>query len=56
LTAKVPAYFTFDLHLSKKFKLLDVSVVGQNLTKRYHQEFGSQQIPRGVYGRLTVRI
>lgn len=55
-TAAVPAYFTIDLHLAKRFKWLEVTIVGQNLLMKYHREFASQQIPRGVYGRLTLRL
>jgi iron complex outermembrane receptor protein len=56
LTAAVPDYFTLDLHVAKRFKWLEATIVGQNLLNKYHREFASQQIPRGIYGKLTFRF
>lgn len=55
-TTMVPAYFTFDSRVAWQYRGVEVSVVGQNLYRSLHSEFGSLQIPRSVYGRVTLRL
>ncbi len=56
----VPSYITFDVRIAKQFKNLELSIVGQNLAEDHHPEFGAagsrQEIPRGVYGKVTWRF
>ncbi len=56
LTAEVPAYFGLDVRLAKRIKWFELSLVGQNLLQDKHVEFGSLQIPRNIYARLTYRL
>ena len=51
--AGVPDYFTFDVRLGWQHKNWELSVVGQNLAEDRHQEFGTQRIPRSVYGKIA---
>jgi iron complex outermembrane receptor protein len=52
----IPRYFTADIQLSRPFKGLELSVVGQNLMDKQHAEFDpSQQIPRSIYGKVSWR-
>lgn len=55
-TAKVPEYFTFDTRLAYTWKSLELSIVGQNLWKENHVEFGTLNIPRSFYGRVVARF
>jgi iron complex outermembrane receptor protein len=55
-TTAVPAYFTFDARLAFYLKQLEISVTGQNLFEKNHQEFGSLNIPRSIYGKITLRL
>jgi len=55
-TPDVPSYFTVDVRLAWRYKSTEISLVGQNLCAPDHQEFGTQQIPRGVYGKVTWRF
>lgn len=55
-TIAVPSYFTFDARLAFTFKGFEFSVVGQNLAAKNHTEFGSFEIPRSVYGKITARF
>ncbi|HKO79163.1 MAG TPA: TonB-dependent receptor, partial [Chitinophagaceae bacterium] len=52
----VPAYFTFDARLAWRFKLFEISVVGQNLFEDEHLETGSSKIPRTIYMKITCRF
>jgi len=56
VTPKVPAYFTFDARLAYSLKFAELSLVGQNLSKKNHTEFSSLLIPRGYYAKLSVRL
>ena len=53
---KVPEYFTLDARLAWQYKDVEISLVGQNLTESRHREFGTQEIPRAVYGKVTLRF
>ena len=56
LSPAVPTYVTFDVRAAYQFKNITISINGQNLADNEHAEFGSSQIPRGVYGRITCRF
>jgi iron complex outermembrane receptor protein len=53
--ADVPAYFELDARLAWHYRNVELALVGQNLLDNLHREFGTQEIPRSLYGRLTVR-
>ena len=53
---RVPAYFTFDARLAWRFKLFEISVVGQNLLEDEHSETGASKIPRTIYTRITCQF
>jgi iron complex outermembrane receptor protein len=58
---RVPEYFTFDARLAWHWKKnLEVAVIGQNLWDNQHPEFGAaagrQEIPRSVYGKVSLRF
>lgn len=55
-TERVPAYGTFDVRFAWEYKNIELSVVGQNLWEKRHAETGTQQIPRGIYGKITGRF
>ncbi len=50
----ISSYLTFDIRLAYQYKWLTLSVVGENLSAPYHTEFGERQIPRSVYGKLSL--
>jgi hypothetical protein len=52
----VPEYCTLDARLAWQYRDVEVSLVGQNLTESRHREFGIQEIPRAVYGKVTLRF
>jgi iron complex outermembrane receptor protein len=52
----VPEYFTLDARLAWQYRDVEISLVGQNLTESRHREFGVQEIPRAVYGKITLRF
>lgn len=52
----VPSYFSFDIRLAWRYRQMEVSLVGQNLYDAHHPEFGSREIPRSVYGKVTWRF
>jgi iron complex outermembrane receptor protein len=58
----VEEYARLDLRLGwRPIESMEVSVAGQNLTERRHEEFGTgifssrSSVPRSVYGRVTWR-
>jgi hypothetical protein len=55
-TQSVPAYFTFDTRVAYTFKKLEISLVGQNLYKKRHTEFGSLNIPSSIYAKIAIRL
>ena len=55
-TATVPSYFTFDLRLAYTLRFAELSLVGMNLYSKHHSEFGSLQIPRSIFGKVTIRL
>jgi outer membrane receptor for monomeric catechols len=52
----VSAYFTLSARLAWQYKQVELSVAGQNLLDAEHGEFGTREIPRGVYGKVTWRF
>ncbi|GAA4745656.1 TonB-dependent receptor plug domain-containing protein [Flavisolibacter ginsenosidimutans] len=55
-TADVPAYWTFDARLAYAYKGFELAVVGQNLAKENHAEFGTINLPRSVYAKISARF
>jgi iron complex outermembrane receptor protein len=55
-TVAVPSYFTFDTRLAYTFKWIEIAVVGQNLMEDNHTEFGSSNIPRNIYAKISARF
>jgi hypothetical protein len=55
-TAEVPRYFTFDSRLAWNIRKLELAIVGQNLWRKKHAEFGVLSIPRSVYAKAAVRF
>jgi iron complex outermembrane recepter protein len=54
---RIPRYFTSSARLAWQFKNLEFSVVGQNLWDNRHPEFyTAQEIPRSIYGKVTLRF
>jgi iron complex outermembrane recepter protein len=51
----IPGYCAVDVRLAKQFDNVEIAVVGQNLLDDRHPEFLQIEIPRGVYGKVTVR-
>jgi hypothetical protein len=49
-------YFTTDLRLAWEYQKLELSVVGHELGSRQHIEFGTNEIPRSVYGKVALRL
>jgi iron complex outermembrane receptor protein len=67
LAPKVPSYLTFNLRLSYQHKWFVFTIAGQNLMsfigtetpfkfdiEDRHREFGTNEIPRNIYGKLTL--
>jgi iron complex outermembrane receptor protein len=56
----VPGYFTFDARLAWRYRNLELSIIGQNLSEPRHPEFGNpatrQEIPRSVFGKVTLEF
>jgi iron complex outermembrane receptor protein len=55
-TADVPAYWTFDARLAYAYKGFELAVVGQNLAREGHPEFGTAVLPRSVYAKISARF
>lgn len=55
-TALVPSYVTFDLRIACQAGPFGLSIVGQNLAEKNHVEFGSLNIPRSVYAKISMRL
>jgi len=60
---EVKSYATLDARIAwKPAKNLEISVIGQNLLQKHHQEapaeqfFATSEVPRGVYGKVTWRF
>lgn len=55
-TAYISSYHTLDARLAYINNGWEVAVVGQNLERRYHREFGPFEIPRSVYAKISARF
>ncbi|WP_128545319.1 TonB-dependent receptor plug domain-containing protein [Larkinella soli] len=55
-TARVPSYLTFDARLAWSARWLELALVGQNLAKDRHIEFGTLYIPRSYYAKISARF
>lgn len=55
-TARVPAYFTMDARLAFTYKGFELCVAGQNLTQKEHTEFGTFNLPRHGYAKISARF
>jgi iron complex outermembrane receptor protein len=53
---EVPSYFALDARIAWEYKDLEIALVGQNLMESRHREFGVREIPRAVYGKVTLRF
>jgi outer membrane receptor protein involved in Fe transport len=53
---RVPGYVTLDARLAWQYRDLEISLVGQNLVEPRHREFGTREIPRSIYGMITLRF
>ena len=52
---ETPAYFKLDAQITWLWKSLEFSIAGRNLTKKWHDEYGSALIPRSFYGKIAWR-
>jgi iron complex outermembrane recepter protein len=53
----VPAYLSLDARLAWQLNNnLEFSIVGQNLLKNEHIEFGTAEIPRSIYGKISFSL
>lgn len=55
-TAAVPSYLTLDARLAYAHGGWELAVVGQNLGQKNHTEFGTANIPRSVYAKISARF
>lgn len=63
-TVSIPGYVTMDARLAwKPVKTLELSLVGRNLFQQRHPEYipefintTASEVPRGVYGKLTLKF
>ena len=55
-TSRINEYFEFDTRIAWEYKRIALSLVGQNLYRKKHTEFGVSQIPRSIYGRISARF
>ena len=51
-----PSYVSLNARIARRFGNLELSIVGQNLLKKYHIEYGNVQIPRSVYGKISFSL
>lgn len=51
----VDSYFSLDARLAWRKDNMEIAIVGQNLLDNRHAEFSTLEIPRSVYGSLTLR-
>lgn len=53
---ETPSYYNFNVRLAWEYRYLSLSVAGQNLVAKHHREFGNKNIPRSIYGKLTLNF
>lgn len=55
--ADIPAYFALDIRVGWSRKNVSLGISAQNLTEKYHYEFGSPRVePRRIPRNITARI
>ena len=52
---EVPHYIALNTRLAWQFKYWELAVIGRNLWNDRHPEFGSLEIPRSIFGKVTWR-
>jgi iron complex outermembrane receptor protein len=52
----VPDYVALDTRLAWQYRDVEIALIGQNLLESEHREFGMNEIPRSVYGKITLRF
>ncbi|MGI8892399.1 MAG: TonB-dependent receptor plug domain-containing protein [Bacteroidia bacterium] len=52
----IPSYYNFNSRLAWSYRYVTLSVAGQNLVAKSHREFGTRNIPRSFYGKVTLRF
>ena len=53
---EVPDYFNFNMRLAWMSRKLELSLCGQNLAGAANQEYGTNKIPRNIYGKVALRL
>lgn len=53
---EVPSYFNFDARLAWVYQNLEVSLCGQNIIGETNREYGTNKIPRNIYGKIALRL
>ncbi len=51
-----PSYLTADVRLAWQIRKVELAIVGHELGSVRHPEFGVNDIPRSVYGKISVRL
>lgn len=54
--AEVPAYFNLNARLAWMYRKLELSLNGQNLLGPTSREYGTNKIPRNIYGKIALRL
>src|SRR5690606_19464673 len=54
--SEVPAYFNLNARLAWTYRKLELSVNGQNLLGETNQEYGTNKIPRNIYGKIALQL
>lgn len=55
-TEKVDAYTSFDARLAYSFKAIELAVTGHNLAEKNHTKYGTYNIPRSIYLKISTRL
>lgn len=55
-TAAVPSYFTFDTRFAYANRGWEFAFVGQNLGQKTHTEFGTFELPRTFFAKISARF
>jgi iron complex outermembrane recepter protein len=55
-TAEVPEFLMYDVRIAWVAKNIELSLIGQNLSKEEHTEFDVLKIPRSFYAKIAGRF
>jgi iron complex outermembrane receptor protein len=55
-TAEVPEFLMYDMRIAWVAKNIELSLIGQNLSKEEHTEFDVLKIPRSFYAKIAGRF